>query len=460
MPLSDHQIHYLPISSIQVNRDSRQRKSIKTEDLEKSIKKNGLFNPIIVGAGSPAHAGEVRFSLVAGERRLTACHNLGWKEIPCIFASDLSPVELSIIELEENIKRTDLPWQDIATAIRKIHQLNLQLDPDWTQAETADLCSVSPGHISECLLVANNLESPRVLEASSLREAYNILDRKFRRQEAESLEELLYLPNEQELKEVQERQIKLGSASPVSVLPIPFVQTKPQEIPIAETILHQSFLEYNHSGSKFNFIHCDFPYGIDIFEGPQGRGAEPQEHYLNTPEVYFTLVKHLCKSINSISSMSCHIMFWYAEKFKLETINIFKAFAPQVEWTTNPLIWLKSDNTGISPDPRRLPRHIYETALLGSTSSRELVQVKADAYACPTDHKVHPSTKPESMLRHFFTMLVDENTRMFDPTCGSGSSIRAAESLGAQQVLGLEVDWNYCEAARLELKKFRTMRSL
>lgn len=455
MPLSDHQTHYLPISSIQVNRDSRQRKSIKTEDLEKSIKKNGLFNPIIVSPTPEAESLAGSFQLIAGERRLTACRNLGWKEIPCIFASDLSPVELSIIELEENIKRTDLPWQDIATAIRKIHQLNLQLDPDWTQAETADLCSVSPGHISECLLVANNLESPRVIEASSLREAYNILDRKFRRQEAESLEELLYIPEEKELQEAKAANPQLVSA------PIPFVQSKPQSIPLVETILHQSFLEYNHSGPKFNFIHCDFPYGGEELSGPQGRGSEPEEQiYQNDANTYFRLIKHLCKSLNSISSMSCHVMFWYSEKFRIETLSLFKAFAPQIEWSPHPLIWLKSDNTGISPDPRRLPRHIYETALLGSTSSRELVQVKADAYACPTDHKVHPSTKPESMLRHFFTMLVDENTRMFDPTCGSGSSIRAAESLGAQQVLGLEVDWNYCEAARLELKKFRTMRSL
>ena len=42
-------------------------------------------------------------------------------------------------------------------------------------------------------------------------------------------------------------------------------------------------------------------------------------------------------------------------------------------------------------------------------------------------------------------MIVDEYTNMLDPTCGSGSALRAAEALGASRMLGLE--WNESFAA-------------
>jgi hypothetical protein len=47
--------------------------------------------------------------------------------------------------------------------------------------------------------------------------------------------------------------------------------------------------------------------------------------------------------------------------------------------------------------------------------------------------------RPQPMLRHFFEMFVDEHTIMLDPTCGSGTALRAAEALKAKYVLGVEI---------------------
>ena len=105
------------------------------------------------------------------------------------------------------------------------------------------------------------------------------------------------------------------------------------------------------------------------------------------------------------------------------------------------------------------PRHVYETAILASRGDRQLVRVKSDAYVSPTDKKLHPSAKPEPMLKHFFEMLVDEHTTMLDPTCGSGASLRAADSLGADRVLGLEIDLQYINPARAALRQSRAKRA-
>jgi DNA modification methylase len=119
---------------------------------------------------------------------------------------------------------------------------------------------------------------------------------------------------------------------------------------------------------------------------------------------------------------------------------------------------LKSDNVGILPDPQRGPRRIYETAFFGSRGDRKVVSAVSNAYAAPTDRGVHMSIKPEPVLRNFFRMFVDESTLMLDPTCGSGSSLRAAESLSARHVAGLEIDPDFCEQANRTLKTARALR--
>lgn len=119
---------------------------------------------------------------------------------------------------------------------------------------------------------------------------------------------------------------------------------------------------------------------------------------------------------------------------------------------------MKSDGAGILPDPERGPRQIYESCFLGSRGDRKIVRAKSNAYAAPTVRERHMSEKPEPMLRHFFEMLIDQNTVLLDPTCGSGSALRAAESLGAKYVLGLEKSGEFAELAKDSLNRSRRLR--
>jgi DNA methylase len=119
-----------------------------------------------------------------------------------------------------------------------------------------------------------------------------------------------------------------------------------------------------------------------------------------------------------------------------------------------PLMWVKSDK-GLLPDPQRGPRRMYETCFFGSLGDRKIVKSVKNVFTCPTDHKDHMSTKPEPMLRHFFEMFVDETTIMLDPTCGSGTALRAAEALKAKHVLGVEIDEEFAKRAELRLWEAR-----
>lgn len=445
------------ISSIVVNRAERQRELIETEDLEKSISKRGLLQPIIVSRD---------LVLKAGERRLTACKNLGHQSILVRWAESLSPVEAQIIELEENIKRSDLEWKDCVRAIARIHGLYRELDPDWTMSETAEECALTLGTISMYLRVHAELGEQRVHEAGTVREAYNTIARRDQRAQGDALEELMSVPDTRPIEGLQAPIIvgidlaRPGSERTVYAENGLRIVEKPATLPPFSGILNTSFLDWapQYQGPKFNLVHCDFPYGVDLFDGPQGRGAEPSAGYKDTRDLYFTLLESFCKNLDRFMSISAHLMFWYSAKHHEATVAMFRDLAPSLAFTHFPLIWVKSDNAGIASDPTHGPRHVYETCLLASRSKRQIIRVKADAYSAPTDKKLHPSTKPRPMLEHFFEMLVDENTSMFDPTCGSGASLRAAENLGAKHVLGLELDKDFAQVAQKELANSRLLR--
>lgn len=448
MPTTDS-YQRLPVSSIVVNRDERQRTVVEVDDLVSSVKSLGVLCPILVTR---------ELVLIAGERRLEASRQAGLPDIPVRYMEDLSPVELQIVELEENVKRHDLGWADLVKSVGRIHALHLELDPDWTLGETADTVRLSQGNVSEYLKVAAELESnERVAKASTVREAYNILLRRDSRAAGEALQEILDTVNAPEASPAEPLLPGVTGPLPVAKLERPPV---PKIIPAEETILNQSFLQWapSYSGRKFNFIHCDFPYGVDLFAGPQsGRGHA--DSYSDTKEIYFELIECLCKNLDRLLGVSGHLMFWYSAKHHDKTMQMFRSLAPSLVFSPFPLIWVKSDNAGIASDASRQPRHIYETCLLAARGQRQIVKIVSDAYSAPTDKRFHVSTKPEPMLKHFMSMLVDESTSMLDPTCGGASSIRAAEELGAKSVLGMDIDSACVEVARMALRNSRTLRA-
>jgi DNA modification methylase len=159
---------------------------------------------------------------------------------------------------------------------------------------------------------------------------------------------------------------------------------------------------------------------------------------------------------------SAHIVCWYQAGKYMETYEFWKQHAKQYGLTVFdvPLIWFKSDGSGVVSDASRRYRHVYESALLISRGDRKIVRTVADVYAAPVSRNLHPSEKPEPMLRHFFRALVSNTTRLLDPTAGSASALRAAESLGAEFVFGLEKDPEFHKLATEELDRFRRKAAL
>ena len=420
--------HVVPLGDIFVRRDERQRRELLEIDvLADSIDRLGLIHPIVI-----TREGE----LIAGERRFAAVNSLGWTSIPVQYVDELEPTKLRAIELEENLKRQDITWQDQVRAVTEYHRLRRAERSDWSQYDTATAIGLSQPHVNKLLQITEEAErgNKLIYEAPKLSTAAGIAERARSRRDEAIINRL----------HESFGGVKLSADKP------------------PEGILTEDFTEWVLGSvvTRFNLIHCDFPYGIEADNFNQG-GAAAHGGYLDTPETWQKLMYALEIATRTITAPSCHLMFWFA--MRKEDQRLYEGTARRLEqigWDINPqpLIWMKSDGQGIIPDPERGPRQIYETCLFGSKGDRKIVRAVANAYAAPTARDRHMSEKPEPMLRHFFGMLVDENTVMLDPTCGSGSALRAAESLGAKYVLGLEINPDWAETARHALDNARRLR--
>ncbi len=86
--------------------------SSNVDDLANSILQKGLLQPIIV------RIKDGDYEVVAGNRRVQACKNLGWKKITCHIV-ELSDKEAFEVSLVENIHRKSLNPVEEANAFRK-----------------------------------------------------------------------------------------------------------------------------------------------------------------------------------------------------------------------------------------------------------------------------------------------------------------------------------------------------
>lgn len=395
--------HVIPLSSVWVDRAKRQRREIAEDTLQqlmKSISERGLIHPIVVTRDH---------EVVAGERRFTAITRLGHDKIEVRYVDEVAASELHLIELEENIRRVDVTWQEQSLALEQWHKLRIAEDPGWSQKATAEELGIDQAEVSRNLALAKEITSgnDKIASADKASTAMNILKRKKERERTSTL-------------------AAIDGEKPDA-----------KRVPL----LHADFHEWAsaYTGIKFNLLHCDFPYGVNADKQQQGSNTAMHGGYADGPEVYYKLLDTFEMAMSNVVADHAHLIFWFSMDYYQLTFDRLT----KMGWRVNPfpLVWHKTDNTGLLPDPQRGPRRIYETAFFASRGDRLVVQAVSNCYGHPgKDKEIHMSEKPQPMLHHFFRMVCDANSVMLDPTAGSANALKVAEKLGANYVLGLEKD--------------------
>jgi ParB family chromosome partitioning protein len=76
-------------------------------DLADSIRTHGILQPLIVRRIGDGAAGDGRFELVAGERRLRAARAADWRQVP-VQVRDIDDRQMAELAIVENVQRKDL----------------------------------------------------------------------------------------------------------------------------------------------------------------------------------------------------------------------------------------------------------------------------------------------------------------------------------------------------------------
>ncbi len=114
----------------------------KLEELAKSVRKNGIIQPIAVRE-SKSQSG--KYEIVAGERRWLAAQRAGLHEIP-VTVLDLTDVESLEVAIVENIQRDDLNPIEEARGYKRLNE-----EFKYDHESISKLMSKSRSHISNTL---------------------------------------------------------------------------------------------------------------------------------------------------------------------------------------------------------------------------------------------------------------------------------------------------------------------
>ena len=102
-------------------------------------------------------------------------------EIPCVFLDEMQPMERYQVELEENMVRADLTWQERAQALARLAELRGN-GPGTAAAIAQDVHGRSDGmysdNVRKAIIVAQHLDDKDVARATNINDAFKLLKSK------------------------------------------------------------------------------------------------------------------------------------------------------------------------------------------------------------------------------------------------------------------------------------------
>lgn len=113
-------VHMLDTDKLIPNPDNPRKDVGDIEELEKSIRKNGIMQNLTV---VPADENLEEFMVMIGHRRLAAAKAAGLRKVPCVIAEGLTREEQLAIMLEENMQRNDLTVLEQAESFQMMIEL-------------------------------------------------------------------------------------------------------------------------------------------------------------------------------------------------------------------------------------------------------------------------------------------------------------------------------------------------
>lgn len=410
MPATKAKVHEIPISTIKIQEErfGGDKRDKNIGELAESIQEYGLIQPIVL---SDEH------ELIAGYRRLCAHVMLGRTEILAHFIGDLDELDRRLIELEENIRREQLDWQDQVAAVAEIERLRIEKDPNWSRADTAEEIGKTPDMVNKYLQVSRGLEKyPELAESKTLTGALQALKRKA---DIDRREEEIRLKNEGKLT-AYKAEILHGKAEQL-------ITTLEDE--------------------SIDAIVSNFPFGVNL------RFKNNVPTYEDDPDEVRDLIEYMIPELYRVLKPNAWaVLFWDVQKDRE-----LRAWAEKAGFKTHgiPCVWAKPNKTqGRVGDPWRDLVSSCEFFWFFRKGEPTLSRAGVSnlfIYDTPLpSERVHPAQMPTDLCADLVKLVTVPGELVLDPFAGSG-----AVGLGCldakREFLGFEADNDYCTAGNVRL---------
>jgi DNA modification methylase len=365
-------------------------------------------------------------TLVAGERRMRAITDL-WMlggtfkyndepvpegMIPYVTLGQLSPLEAEEAELEENLHRKDLTWQESAAAKAKLHRIrSAQAQAEGrihTVADTAmELKGRSNGSFQENLrkdiIVSRHLDNPEVAKAKTADEAFKILKRQ----------------------EIAQKNVELAKTAG---------KTFNSSIHQVHNTDCLSWMTASDP-EQFDVILTDPPYGMgaDSFgDGGGGRLANNTHQYKDDYESWKALMLQWCPLAFKVAKAQAHAYVFCDIANFHELGQMMKAAGWYVFRT--PFICTKP-GSGRVPLPDEGPRRQYEVLLYAIKGHKKTTAIYSDVITTTADAGLqHGAQKPVALFENLLQRSVRPGDTVLDSFAGSGTILPAAHRFQCKAV--------------------------
>lgn len=424
------------------------------QELADSIEAQGLMHPPVMRIQGDD------LVLVAGERRLKTIlqlHELGIRFkcdgevvpedlVPYTMLGELSELEAEEAELDENLKRKDLTWQEHAAATARLHALRQKQHPKLltvvsdsdpedpnlnktitvgsthTIADTAkELLGRSDGayqdQIRKEVIVAKYLDNPIVAKAKSADEAFKLLKR------------------EEAAKKNRELALEVGKTFNADL----------HALFNRDCLGFMAEVAAGPEDQKFDVILTDPPYGMGAqdFGNSAGKFTGIEHHYDDSYESW----KKLMDGPSGWCNLSYQVCKPQAHAYVFCDIDRFgelKAMMQSAGWYVfrTPLINVKT-NSGRVPLPELGPRRQYEILLYAIKGKKPTTHIYPDVITSNADENLsHGAQKPVALYQNLLQRSVKPGDRVADFFAGSGTIFEAAQ-LFQCYATGTEVSTEY-----------------
>jgi DNA modification methylase len=368
--------------------------------------------------------------LVAGERRTRAIKLLHDENrevryhgqliernmIPFALLSDLPEHIARQIELDENIQRVDLTWQEVAQATALLHKLRTAQDPTWSVRRTAEEIAekrnetVRPTIVQARLQLAEHLDNPEVAAASTEREAVKALYR------------------------VMERDFLKAAGSSLG----PVVETGGHQLQLIDAVEGTRTL---HDGS-IHLVCTDPPYGMDAQDHVEAGPHPYNDKWEYIRGIFVSLFPELVR----VMAPKSHLYLFTTFEHTHEVMEMLRDVGLDV-WP-RPLIWVR--NTQHAVVPYLGPLYQYECIIFANKGKRPVNVQQSDVLnynAVSVSEKRHKAEKPVPLIENLLRRSINPGGVVLDPFCGSGPIFEAATNVSCTAI-GFDTDPSAIELSR------------